>query len=89
MAKLGKDYGARVGVWLMPDNRKTGALEDFLQDLINESSPLFTHAKDSAREAKRFYHECCGYRSNPPQKKRMATLKFSNLLYPLPTVLTS
>lgn len=48
-----KDYGARVGVWLMPDNRKTGALEDFLQDLINESSPLFTHAKDSAREAKK------------------------------------
>lgn len=47
-----EDYGARVGVWLMPDNRRTGALEDFLQDLINEPGPLFTHAKDSAREAK-------------------------------------
>ena len=47
-----KDYGARVGVWLMPDNRKTGALEDFLRDLIEEADPLFIHAKDSAREAK-------------------------------------
>lgn len=44
-------YRARVGVWLMPDNRKTGALEDFLRDLINEADPLFSHAKDSAREA--------------------------------------
>lgn len=24
----------RVGVWLMPDNQQSGALEDFLQDLI-------------------------------------------------------
>ena len=47
-----EDYGARVGVWLMPDNRKTGALEDFLRDLINEPDPLFSHAKDSAREAR-------------------------------------
>ena len=49
-----KDYGARVGVWLMPDNRKTGALEDFLRDLIEEGDPLFTHAKDSALEAKKY-----------------------------------
>ena len=47
-----KAYKARVGVWLMPDNRKTGALEDFLRDLIEEGDPLFTHAEDSAREAK-------------------------------------
>lgn len=47
-----KYYRARVGVWLMPDNRKTGALENFLRDLINEADPLFSHAKDSAREAR-------------------------------------
>lgn len=49
------DYGARVGVWLMPDNRKTGALEDFLRYLINEADPLFSHAKDSARGARRHH----------------------------------
>jgi hypothetical protein len=48
-----KGYRARVGVWLMPDNRKTGALEDFLRDLIDEGDPLFSHAKDSAQEARR------------------------------------
>ncbi len=36
----------------MPDNRKTGALEDFLRYLINEAGPLFSHAKDSVREAR-------------------------------------
>ncbi|MDE2827250.1 MAG: hypothetical protein OXL40_08075 [Bacteroidota bacterium] len=46
-------YRVRVGVWLMPDNRKTGALEDFLRDLVEEGDPLFTHAKDSALAAKK------------------------------------
>ncbi len=45
-------YGTRVGVWLMPDNRQTGALEDFLQDLIAEGDPLLRHAEDSAGRAK-------------------------------------
>ncbi len=45
-------YGARVGVWLMPDNRKTGALEDFLRDLIGEGDPLLPHAEASARRAR-------------------------------------
>ena len=35
------------------------------------------------------YRECCGCRSNPPQKKGIVTLKFSNYPYPLPTVLAS
>ena len=47
------DYGARVGVWLMPDNRKTGTLEDFLRDLIDRTDPLLSLAEDSARKAKR------------------------------------
>ena len=47
-----KVYGTRVGVWLMPDNRQTGALEDFLRELINEGDPLLPHAENSARKAK-------------------------------------
>ena len=46
------DYGTRVGVWLMPDNRQTGALEDFLQELIKEGDPLLPHAEDAAGRAK-------------------------------------
>ena len=51
-ASESKVYAARVGVWLMPDNRQTGALEPFLRDLINEGDPLLTHAEDSASKAK-------------------------------------
>lgn len=47
-----EDYGTRVGVWVMPDNRQTGALEDFLQDLIEAGDPLLPHAEDSAARAK-------------------------------------
>ena len=47
-----KTFRARVGVWLMPDNRKTGALEDFLRDLIDEGDPLLPLAENSARKAK-------------------------------------
>ena len=36
----------------MPDNRQTGALEDFLRDLIEEGDPLLPHAEDSAGRAK-------------------------------------
>jgi len=34
----------RVGVWLMPDNRISGILEDFLRYLIPEPNPLYAHA---------------------------------------------
>lgn len=47
-----KDYGTRVGVWLMPDNRRTGALEAFLQDLIDEGDPLLPLAEEATRRAK-------------------------------------
>ena len=31
-----EEFGARVGVWIMPDNRRSGAIEDFLKDLIRQ-----------------------------------------------------
>ena len=46
------EFGVRVGVWLMPDNRRIGALEDFLKDLIDDSDPLLRHAEKSTAEAK-------------------------------------
>ncbi|MXW17001.1 MAG: hypothetical protein F4123_01070 [Gemmatimonadetes bacterium] len=49
---VSEDYGTRVGVWLMPDNRRTGALEAFLQDLIEEGDPLLPHAEEAIRRAR-------------------------------------
>ncbi len=37
--------GKRVGVWVMPNNRTTGALEDFVGDLIGEEDPLWPKAR--------------------------------------------
>lgn len=37
----------RVGIWVMPDNRSRGILEDFLRFLVPEGSPLFEHVKSS------------------------------------------
>jgi len=37
----------RVGVWLMPDNRVPGILEDFLRFLVPASDPLFAHVEQS------------------------------------------
>ena len=45
-------YRARVGVWIIPDNRRDGALEDFLRDLVDEEDPLLPHAEESANRAK-------------------------------------
>ena len=38
---------ARVGVWLMPNNRDGGALEDFLLALMPNESALRDHARES------------------------------------------
>lgn len=44
--------GPRFGVWIMPDNRFSGMLEDFLVRLIpNESRPLYELAESSVAEA--------------------------------------
>lgn len=37
----------RFGVWLMPDNRENGILEDFLRFLVPDGSPLLEHADNS------------------------------------------
>ena len=42
----------RVGVWLMPDNQRSGALEDFLQDLVGKGDRLISLASRSTEEAK-------------------------------------
>lgn len=46
------EFGTRVGVWLMPDNRRAGALEDFLKDLIELGDRLLPHAETSTAAAK-------------------------------------
>lgn len=35
----------RVGIWLMPDNDRSGELEDFVADLIPDDDPLWPMAK--------------------------------------------
>lgn len=48
----------RVGVWLMPDNRSTGELEDFVQGMIPEGDPAWELAqryiRDIPEEARKF-----------------------------------
>jgi len=45
-------FGAKVGVWVMPDNRQTGALEEFLRALIEEEDALLPHAEQSTMTAR-------------------------------------
>ena len=47
------EFGARVGVWLMPDNRREGALEQFLEDLVDDEDALLPVAERSTAEARR------------------------------------
>ncbi|HCE47022.1 MAG TPA: hypothetical protein DET40_26030 [Lentisphaeria bacterium] len=37
----------RVGIWIMPDNKTRGILEDFLRFLVPDGSLLFDHVKAS------------------------------------------
>lgn len=37
----------RLGVWIMPDNRTHGILEDFLRFLVPQPSALFAHVESS------------------------------------------
>ncbi len=39
----------RAGIWLMPDNKNKGILEDFLHFLIPSDSSLLQHAKNSIK----------------------------------------
>lgn len=45
-------FNVRVGVWLMPDNQRSGALEEFLRDLVEEADPLYPIAVSSTERAK-------------------------------------
>ena len=48
----------RVGVWLMPDNQRSGELEDFVQEMIPSGDPAWPLAKgyirDIPKEARKF-----------------------------------
>ena len=39
----------RVGVWLMPDNRRPGELEDFAQGMIPDDDPVWPLAREYVR----------------------------------------
>ncbi len=43
--------GAKVGVWLMPDNEHDGNLENFLRSLVADKDQLIGHAEQSTDEA--------------------------------------
>ena len=47
-----EEFGVRVGVWLMPDNQREGALEDFLADLVDANDALLPIAERSTMEAR-------------------------------------
>ena len=52
VGKTNDDYKARVGVWMMPDNRRSGAIEEFLQDLIDNGDALLQLAETSTTSAR-------------------------------------
>ena len=58
----------RVGVWLMPDNRSAGELEDFVQSMIPQDDPVWNLARQYigkiSEEARKF----------PPKKQSRAEL---------------
>ena len=58
----------RVGVWLMPDNKHSGELEEFVAQLLPEGDPVWPHA---GRFIDGIPHE---HREFPPQKELRAKL---------------
>jgi len=51
----------RLGIWVMPNNQTSGALEDFLHSLIPQTSDLLKHAEKSVEEIPenaRLFSEC-------------------------------
>lgn len=50
-----REPGCKVGVWLMPDNRSQGALEDFVQDLVPPDDVCWDYAKQQSQAAKERY----------------------------------
>lgn len=37
----------KIGIWIFPNNRDEGAVEDFFQQLFDENDTLFNHAKST------------------------------------------
>lgn len=50
-----KDFGTRVGVWIMPDSLHDGTVENFIESLVTPDSPLWGHAEQSTDVAKDQY----------------------------------
>jgi len=48
---LSEKYQTTVGIWLMPDNQRDGAIEQFLETLIAENDSLIEHARLSTEAA--------------------------------------
>ena len=46
-----REFETRVGVWIMPNNSNSGALEDFLQSLVPDADPLWGHASTATEGA--------------------------------------
>lgn len=44
--------GTPIGVWLMPDNKRDGTIEDFLRELIADGDRIAAFAEKATREAK-------------------------------------
>ncbi len=44
--------GRRIGVWLMPDNARPGALEDFLRWMVDERDAIWNYADEATKEAR-------------------------------------
>jgi len=47
-----ENFRTRVGVWLMPDNQRDGALETFLEDLVGDGDQLLSIAENSTTHAR-------------------------------------
>ena len=50
--------GSRIGLWLMPDNSSSGALEHFLRGLVPEEDASWIYAGEAAEEARRRGARC-------------------------------
>jgi hypothetical protein len=48
---ISQRFKTRVGVWLMPDNRGPGALEQFLQALVPPKNPLFQFSQKCTKQS--------------------------------------
>src|SRR5262249_29365512 len=50
--------GSRIGIWLMPDNKSPGALEEFLSRLVPSDQPVWGYADEVATEARQRGARC-------------------------------